>query len=111
MYCLFFLEKVNFKNKITRQRKAYKITQHAVGLSYEPTHEILVIIKVEQSCQSFRGSLAQNRAKIKAQPKKVVIKPYEIAKHEFLTLYFLVSSADSLCKQFGPRSGPTKCRA
>ena len=23
----------------------------------------------------------------------------------------LVSSADVLCKQFGPRSGPTKCRA
>ena len=22
-----------------------------------------------------------------------------------------VSSADNLCKQFGPRSGPTKCRA
>ena len=28
-----------------------------------------------------------------------------------LTLYLLVSSADNLCKQFGPRSGPTKCRA
>ena len=27
------------------------------------------------------------------------------------TLYLLVSSADNLCKQFGPRSGPTKCRA
>ena len=28
-----------------------------------------------------------------------------------LTQCLLVSSADSLCKQFGPRSGPTKCRA
>ena len=28
-----------------------------------------------------------------------------------LTLCLQVSSADSLCKQFGPRSGPTKCRA
>ena len=28
-----------------------------------------------------------------------------------LTLYLLVLSADNLCKQFGPRSGPTKCRA
>ena len=28
-----------------------------------------------------------------------------------LTLCLLVSSADNLCKQFGPRSGPTKCRA
>ena len=30
-----------------------------------------------------------------------------------LTLYLLVPSADSLCKQFGPKSGPTKtkCRA
>ena len=27
------------------------------------------------------------------------------------TLYLLVSSSDNLCKQFGPRSGPTKCRA
>ena len=25
--------------------------------------------------------------------------------------FFLVSSADNLYKQFGPRSGPTKCRA
>ena len=28
-----------------------------------------------------------------------------------LTLYLLVSPADNLCKQFGPRSGPTFCRA
>ena len=28
-----------------------------------------------------------------------------------LTLYLLVSSADNLCKQFGPRSGPIKRRA
>ena len=28
-----------------------------------------------------------------------------------LTLYLLVSSADIFCKQFGPISGPTKCRA
>ena len=28
-----------------------------------------------------------------------------------LPLYLLVSSADNLCKQFGPRSGPTKYRA
>ena len=28
-----------------------------------------------------------------------------------LALCLLVSSADDLCKQFGPRSGPTKCRA
>ena len=27
------------------------------------------------------------------------------------TLYLLVSSADQVYKQFGPRSGPTKCRA
>ena len=27
-----------------------------------------------------------------------------------LTLYLLVSSADNFCKQFGPRSGPTKLR-
>ena len=26
-----------------------------------------------------------------------------------LTLYLLVSSADTFCKQFGPRSGPTRC--
>ena len=26
-----------------------------------------------------------------------------------LTLYLLVSSADNFCKQFAPRSGPTKC--
>ena len=24
---------------------------------------------------------------------------------------YLMSSADNLCEQFGPRSGPTKCRA
>ena len=30
---------------------------------------------------------------------------------EHLTLYLLASSADNFCKQFGPRSGPTKCRA
>ena len=29
----------------------------------------------------------------------------------FLTLYLLVSPADNLCKQIGPRSGTTKCRA
>ena len=29
----------------------------------------------------------------------------------FLTLCLLVSSADSLYKQFGPRSGPTQCLA
>ena len=28
-----------------------------------------------------------------------------------VNFYLLVSSADNLCKQFGPRSGPTKCRA
>ena len=28
-----------------------------------------------------------------------------------LTFYLLVSSANNLCKQFGPRSGPTICRA
>ena len=28
-----------------------------------------------------------------------------------LNLYLLVSSADYLCKQFGPRSGPAKHRA
>ena len=28
-----------------------------------------------------------------------------------LSLYLLVSSADNFCKQFGPRSGPTKCQA
>ena len=28
-----------------------------------------------------------------------------------LNLYLLVSSADNLCKQFGPRSGPAKHRA
>ena len=28
-----------------------------------------------------------------------------------LNLYFLVSSADNFCKQFGPRPGLTKCRA
>ena len=28
-----------------------------------------------------------------------------------LTLCLLLSSADNLCKQFGPRSGPTKPRA
>ena len=27
------------------------------------------------------------------------------------TLYLIVSSADNFCTQFGPRSGPTKCRA
>ena len=27
--------------------------------------------------------------------------------HSFLTLCLLLSSADNLCKQFGPRSGPT----
>ena len=27
------------------------------------------------------------------------------------TLFLLTSSADKLCKQFGSRSGPTKCRA
>ena len=29
----------------------------------------------------------------------------------YLILYVPVSSADNLCKQFGPRSGPTKCWA
>ena len=29
----------------------------------------------------------------------------------YLTLCLQVSSADNLCKHFGPRSGPTKCRA
>ena len=35
------------------------------------------------------------------------------AKLHVFTLYLhvLVSSADNFCKQFGPRSGPTKCRA
>ena len=28
--------------------------------------------------------------------------------HHSLTLWLLVSSADNLCKQFGPRSGSTK---
>ena len=28
-----------------------------------------------------------------------------------LTQYLLVSSSDNFCKQFGSRSGPTKCRA
>ena len=28
-----------------------------------------------------------------------------------ITIYLLVSSADNLGKQFGPRSGPTECRA
>ena len=29
----------------------------------------------------------------------------------FLTLYLLMSSADNFCKQFGPSTGPTECRA
>ena len=28
-----------------------------------------------------------------------------------LTLYLLLATADYLCKQFGPRSGPAKCQA
>ena len=28
---------------------------------------------------------------------------------KLLILYLLVLSADNFCKQFGPRSGPTKC--
>ena len=32
-----------------------------------------------------------------------------ILRAKMLTPYFLVSSADNLCKQIGPRSGPTKC--
>ena len=28
-----------------------------------------------------------------------------------LTLYLQVLYADNFCKQFGPRSGPTECRA
>ena len=32
-------------------------------------------------------------------------------KRHSLTLYLLVSSADKFCKQFGPRLGPTTCRA
>ena len=32
-------------------------------------------------------------------------------RYELLTLCLLVSPADNLCKQFGPRSGPTKCQA
>ena len=28
-----------------------------------------------------------------------------------MTLYLLVASAVKFCKQFGPRSGPTKCWA
>ena len=31
--------------------------------------------------------------------------------YKLLTLCLLVSSADDLCKQFGPISGPTKCWA
>ena len=34
-----------------------------------------------------------------------------LTKYYILTLYLLESSADNFCKQFGPRSGPTKCRA
>ena len=30
---------------------------------------------------------------------------------QMLICYFPVSSADNFCKQFGPRPGPTKCRA
>ena len=32
-------------------------------------------------------------------------------KQSILTIYLLVLSADNFCKQFGPRSGLTKCRA
>ena len=35
----------------------------------------------------------------------------ETAEPHTLALCLLVSSADNLCKQFGSRSGPTKCRA
>ena len=35
----------------------------------------------------------------------------EIDQAAILSLCVLMSSADDLCKQFGPRSGPTKCRA
>ena len=31
--------------------------------------------------------------------------------NKLMTLHLQVTSADNLCKQFGPRPGPTKCRA
>ena len=36
---------------------------------------------------------------------------YKFLVYKRLTLYLPVSSADNLCKQFGPRSVPTKCQA
>ena len=35
---------------------------------------------------------------------------FELSSYTLYLLY-IVSSADKLCKQFGPRSGPTKRRA
>ena len=39
--------------------------------------------------------------------KKIAISQHDNS----LIVHLLVSSADKFCKQFGPRSGPTKCRA
>ena len=42
---------------------------------------------------------------------RYVIIPHELLRTKALTLYLLMLSADNLCKQFGLRSGPTKCWA
>ena len=41
----------------------------------------------------------------------VVLKIFLIETPISLNLYLLMLSADNFCEQFGPRSGPTKCRA
>ena len=50
-------------------------------------------------------------SKLYKQNKSLAHNMYQLHSYILFTLYLLVSSADNFCKQFGPRSVPTKCRA
>ena len=77
-----------------------QVTTFVVGLSH------LLILLDSQYCKQYepRSDCFQGVA---VWSGFIVFTSSEVN----LNLYLLVSSADNFCKQFGPRSGPTKCPA
>ena len=73
-------------------------------------YDILNIICIKQTlCK--RDFILKTGLDLSARQFESTRNPVGVVTNLFLTLLSAVSSADNLCKQFGPRSGPTKRRA
>ena len=96
-----------FFKKLIQKKKHYFNSLPSSGVSWYPLQTVWTQVRPDkmsgliwiQTVWHFDGNL-----------ERIFWKSW-FWKNTILTLCLLVSSADSLCKQFGPRSGPTKCPA